>query len=238
MSLTDFSPYHTTFAADRPYEREYEGWITRGMEDYFRELGLEFECMVVSPSVEKKEALDQFCRFKGKYFGLQIKRPQSWRVGAGNGLLWPINKPLGQHKKLADRKDIFYALPTTLNRALRRVVLQHVLFWRPGLEDGERLFVNPSKSRVHYPEGTSTNSNLSEAQQRAAFRLSNKATTSHAYRWGRFVERLLDCRLGATELGDIDQFKAAIATLMEAPPNNEVPIRLTMIVVRIGPLSA
>lgn len=220
MMLTDFAPLATKFGTNEPYEREYEGWILREIEDYFRELGLRFECMIVSTGAEKQTGLDAFMRLGGKYFGLQFKRPYLVKPrNSNNGLRWEITHP--QFSRIEQRPAIFYALPSFVNRDLRRVSLSHVFFWRHNLKDGERLYLTTSQNYLYYFAGADIKKRDLDPSDPL-----KTAKPTYGYRWGRFSEGLLSCTLGAVDDSAVEQFKA---TLDE--------IQGTLVVARLTPIS-
>lgn len=240
-------PFTTTFGKAVPFEREYEGWVMKSIEDYFRELGLEFSYMAVPSSVEKAEGLDEFIKLGGKYFGLQFKRPSltsSPLYRAHKRLEWKISKRSGQHKKIMERSHIFYALPTFLNRDLRGVSLSHVFFWREGLKDGERLFYSPNREKLLYPipsiSRVSKSIFLDESDQRVLHQIREPIKVQSAFRWGRFAEGLLNCSIGMRtddeSLGLFEESLAALHSQSPASDNSENdPESVTTYACRITP---
>ena len=192
--FTKYRPFEYRPPHIETTEREYEGWIIRGMEDYFRELGIELECVAAGRLQEDRTGVDEFCGIPGKYFALQFKRPERRSDRAIN---WSLGK---QISRIRQSNAIFYVLPTFLNRNLRRVALHHAFFWHPDMLDGERIFVTKSVAAyVHSAQNTNgpNQSNLTEWEQRELLgRRSEIFVTAHAYRWGRFAEGLLSCSIG------------------------------------------
>ncbi|AVS80760.1 hypothetical protein C8244_06965 [Paracidovorax avenae] len=119
--------FHLDTTLQLPLEREHEGWAIRGIEDYAEASGLKVQSYAVSPADEIDWPADEALTFRSKFFGLQFKRPY-----LHSGLVrWEIKPASLQFQRICANPEIFYALPTFTNRALRRNALQHCLFWRP-----------------------------------------------------------------------------------------------------------
>lgn len=208
-------PFECQPQPDEPLEREYEGWITRGMEDYFRELGFDLQCVAAGRLRESESGIDEFCSLPGKYFGLQFKRP---RRRSNESVEWDLASY--QTGLIMAQPQMWYALPVVLNRNLRRVSLHHVLFWRPDVKDGERIYSTSSGAvYVHSKaEGNDAfNSNLSPRVQRPLLgEQSRDYDVSHAYRWGRFSEGLLQCSVGAVNPSRLDPALSRAAQIARA----------------------
>ena len=116
-----------------PFEREYEGWLAREIEDYYAVLGHSIHVIVVSPRFEAKWPADLSFDFDGKLIGLQLKRPYMFNKQnkSFSQLYWKFDDPINQLKRVQDNSEIYYCLPTFINREYRRVSLHHCLFWRP-----------------------------------------------------------------------------------------------------------
>jgi len=156
-----------------PLEREYEAWIVRAIQDDLVARGLSAAIIAVSPFDEVDWPADSEIRAYDKLVGLQFKRP---KVSATPSLYchlhWSLHQPRGQYGLVQRFPEIFYCLPTFLDRRLSTVPLHHTLFWRPSSSSGLQVWYdNP---RAHSPH--------------------NKV--SDAPRWGRFFESLVACDVG------------------------------------------
>lgn len=156
-----------------PLEREYEAWIIHGIERYLSDLGMEFAIWAVSPDIEATWPADEKLLVGCKIVGLQFKQA---KLAAGtlgfNRLKWTLHNPTGQFSLVRDTPEIFYCLPTFVNRAVRSHALDHCLFWRPGdATDYNVWYDNPS---AHTPY----------------------KKVRDAMRWGHFMEALLSCTVG------------------------------------------
>ncbi len=163
-----------------PLEREHEAWIVRQIEDYFSDSGRRVKIWAVSPSDEKTWPADEHLAAEGKLVGLQFKRAH---VATGSNpidlsrLKWSFASPPGQFELIQRRPEIFYCLPTFINRQWQRAALQHCLFWRPEPTDPTDLnawYENPGALTPYNALGAAP----------------------LAYRWGRFYELLSGCRIG------------------------------------------
>lgn len=168
MPLDPLAIRHTS-----PLEREYEAWIVAGIEDYFKNLGMKFAIWAVSPSVEAKWPADEKLTFGAKVVGLQFKQAKlASKTPAFNPLKWALHQPAGQFALVQKRDEIFYCLPTFINRDYRTEALHHCLFWRPSEKiDYNAWYDNPA-ARTPY----------------------NKLRSE--MRWGHFVELLFKCPIG------------------------------------------
>jgi hypothetical protein len=119
--------FHLQTPLELPFEREHEGWAIRGIEDYAAAAGLRVRVCAVSPKREKQWPADEALTFRSKFFGLQFKRPE-FKSGQ---LVWEIKPASLQYARICAAPEIFYALPMFTNRDLRRVALDHCVFWRP-----------------------------------------------------------------------------------------------------------
>jgi hypothetical protein len=119
--------FHIDTAFQLPLEREHEGWAIRGIDDYAEASGLNVQSYAVSPYDEIDWPADEALTFRSKFFGLQFKRPYLH----GGLVRWEIKPASHQFQRICANPEIFYALPTFTNRALRRNALDHCLFWRP-----------------------------------------------------------------------------------------------------------
>lgn len=134
------------------------------MEDYFRHLGVEVEVFAVSPQDEQEVGVDEQVVFHGKVVGFQFKRPHP---KGSHDVVWEVGQPDHQFRKIRSDPELFYALPTFLNRDAHRESLYHCLFWRPA-------------SRRRY------------GQVRRRWLRKNERSMS----WDEMAERILRCDIG------------------------------------------
>lgn len=156
-----------------PLEREYEAWIVHGIERYFSDLGIEFAIWAVSPDIEATWPADEKLLVGCKIVGLQFKQA---KLAAGtlgfNRLRWMLHNPAGQFSLVQSTPEIYYCLPTFVDRAVRSHALDHCLFWRPDdVTDYNVWYDNPV---AHTPY----------------------KKVRDAMRWGHFMEALLSCIVG------------------------------------------
>lgn len=156
-----------------PLEREYEAWIVDGIERYFRAIAVPHAIWAVSPAEEASWPDDERLLVANKVIGIQFKRPKlAGAVPNFDRLNWPLNGPPGQFNLIFRRPEIYYCLPTFVNRNLRSEALNHCLFWRPdAIRDTNVWYENPA-ARTPY------------------------CAIKGAARWGLFVEQLLSCKIG------------------------------------------
>lgn len=115
-----------------PLEREYEGWIINQIELDLDSKGINYEIFAVPPDIESNFPADELSSFQGKVVGLQIKRPYlASNINDYSRLHWKFNSPEYQYLDIKRFGEIFYCLPTFINRTYRRKSLNHCLFWRP-----------------------------------------------------------------------------------------------------------
>jgi hypothetical protein len=160
---------------DIPLEREYEMWIITDLERRLRQLALQPEIFAVSPTKERLWPADQCVGFSGKLFGLQFKRPclpDRSDIDIGK-VKWPLAKPYWQRHLLARHSELYYCLPTFLNREARFFAADHAIFWRPDANP-------PSGAWYSNPEAKDWLPDLDKV----------------GHRWGRFLERVLACNAG------------------------------------------
>lgn len=159
-----------------PLEREYEAWIMQQIDDYFAAFGIAVDLFAVSPADEETWPADEVVGYQGKIVGLQFKKPRlapSPPVDFSR-LHWDFAQPPHQLARVISHPEIFYCLPTFMNRRLRGKALTHCLFWRP---------TDASDHRAWYENN------------------SPKVKTQHwkisdAARWGFFVEQFISCKIG------------------------------------------
>jgi hypothetical protein len=119
--------FHLESNLTLPLEREHEAWVIRCIEDYAQAVGLQLRVCSVSPKDEKSWPADEALTFRSKFFGLQFKRAYPLR----DSVRCDIDRKSHQYRLICKAPEIFYALPTFTNRALRRAALDHCVFWRP-----------------------------------------------------------------------------------------------------------
>lgn len=191
-----------------PLEREYEAWIVRQIEAYFKVLGIEIVVFAVSPEDEKTWPADEVVAHKGKLVGLQFKRAHLSSPSATPnnfpGLFWDLSSPTGQLQLVANHTEIFYCLPTFVNREVRPRALHHCLFWRPDDDSHKQAWYCNHDPRVR------TKHNC----------------IADAKRWGRFVELFLECNVGRklAELAFVDYMRQIVTFLRGIDGNTETTI--------------
>jgi len=158
-----------------PLEREYEAWIVQGIERYFADLGMEFAIWAVSPDIEATWPADEKLLFGCKIVGLQFKQTKLAAGALGfSRLKWTLHSPAGQFSLVKSTPEIYYCLPTFVNRAARSHALDHCLFWRPDdANDCNVWYDNPGADTPY-------------------------KKVLDAMRWGRFMEALLSCTVGVS----------------------------------------
>jgi hypothetical protein len=183
-----------------PLEREYEAWIMQQIDDYFGALGIPVDVFAVSPADEETWPTDEVVGYDGKIVGLQFKKPRLAHPPTDfSRLHWDFSSPATQLPRLIAHPEIFYCLPTFMNRRFRREALTHCVFWRP---------TDASDHRAWYENN------------------SPKVKTKHsricdAPRWGFFVEQFVSCKIGRPLKGQ--PFSSYLRSLDidrdERPPN-------------------
>lgn len=167
---------HLHFKYANPLEREHEAWIVAGIERYLKEIGLSYAIWAISPDQEKKWPADEKLKFASKVVGLQFKQAKLANgIIAPDRLNWTLHQPSTQFALVETHKEIFYCLPTFVNRDLREQALHHCIFWRPDLS------IPPNKN-VWYDNPAAHTPYKDEKS---------------AMRWGLFIERILDCHIGS-----------------------------------------
>lgn len=201
-----------TLSISLPLEREFEAWCVAAIERDLRKRRVPFSVWAVSPDDEKSWPADEQTLFAGKLIGLQFKRPH-----LANGPLkydrlnWQLHSPSGQFALLQSIPEIFYCLPTFVNRAMRNRCLHHVLFWRP--------------------EGAS---HRSAWYDNVAARSSFNAVAYEGYRWGHFIELIGDCSVGiplsspAAVIARLREIRSSLRDLAQDPdtPTTELQVFL------------
>ena len=156
----------------KPIEREYEAWIIQEIEKYFQSLGIKFIILAVSPIVESIWPADDYLSYYGLTVGLQFKKVE---LAQGKidftRLFWSLSRPKNQFDLILRTPNIFYCLPTFINRDFRSQALHHCLFWKPEQDTISRYawYDNPNKQLL-----------------KTIFSEIKKAP-----RWGLFVEQIL-----------------------------------------------
>ena len=165
-----------------PLEREYEGWLAREIEDHYATLGHAIHVIVVSPRVEAKWPADLSFDFDGKLVGLQLKRPYLFNKQNKSfpQLYWKFDDPINQLERVQNNSEIYYCLPTFINREYRRVSLHHCLFWRP------QKSMKPKRGWYRNIPLKVNNKNT----------VDNVINLHNRTRWGLFFERIHSCSLG------------------------------------------
>jgi hypothetical protein len=193
-----------------PLEREYESWFVSGLDRYFGAAGRPFRIWAVSPSDEATWPADEHLLAEEKLLGLQFKQaklaPNAGSDPAFDRLSWSFAQPPKQFELIQQRREIFYCLPTFVNRRWKDWALDHSILWRPRPTDPvdhNAWYNNPSASTPY------------------------RALTSHAQslRWGQFYEALLECRLGIFLTGkrSLRGYLAALQSMIrELTPNGEI----------------
>lgn len=165
-----------------PLEREFEGWITWMMLDYFESSKWDAKLWAVSPADEDSWPADEHMFARGKIIGLQFKRPKLADLQQGQAnldfgrLKWNLGADSTQFRLVKRCREIFYCLPTFISRDWRRLSLHHCIFWRPTRRMGPRdvWYDNP--------------------QVRGWSGRIDRLDSS--FRWGAFVERIQQCDFG------------------------------------------
>ncbi|PAV28418.1 hypothetical protein CIL05_17450 [Virgibacillus profundi] len=161
-----------------PLEREFEAWIVKGIREYFKQIDENIEIVAVSPKEEKKYPADASFFHNGKVIGLQFKRPKFKELGGKyiicySRMEWDIDKPEHQYDLIKNNNNIYYALPTFINRAWQENALHHCFFWRPNKKDKHKyVWYNNSNANISLLERTD------------------------AYRWGTFIEQIYSDNIG------------------------------------------
>lgn len=180
-----------------PLEREYEAWIIQGIEDYFHSIGKTVAIWAVSPDEEVNWPADEHLVVGKKLIGLQLKKVEykdnKKRPKDFGRLNWKFHNPLGQYDLVVKFPEIFYCLPTFVNRDLRRQAIHHCLFWRPKTGDKHDLnawYNNASARTPHKSIG-------------------------NAPRWGLFIEKVIGCSVGK-KIETIKDAKAYVNSIRES----------------------
>jgi hypothetical protein len=197
-----------------PLEREFEAWIVEGIEHYGERVGLPLQVWAISPAVEVSWPADEKVVIDGKVIGLQFKQA---RLGAGavdfSRLKWSLSTPAGQYASVQNSPEVYYCLPTFVNRDFRREALQHCLFWRPPqhVTDTQAWYDNPVAATAHR----------------------SLALDPTAMRWGRLMEQVQACTVGRrvssrlevdAYLADVRRTMGHVSHLEETGDTHEEPV--------------
>jgi hypothetical protein len=165
-----------------PLEREFEGWITWKMLDYFEGANQSVQLCTVSQNDEADWPSDELLWYGGKIIGLQFKRPDlapllnNQQFSQYNRLRWLLGADPDQFNLIKRCPEIFYCLPTFVNRNWRKDSLEHCIFWRPTRQ------MKPTV--VWYENGQVLTWNGRIDRHRNTFR------------WGGLIERIQNCEFG------------------------------------------
>lgn len=191
----------------KPIEREFEAWIINCIERYFKKINKQVRIYAVSPNLESRFPADEVLNFDFKIIGLQFKKATVSKLKKGQAqtnytnIHWVLNNPPGQFSMVQSMTEIFYCLPTFINRNYKNVALDHCLFWRPitGMTAGPYWYKNPN-----------------------AHRQSNHCIEISSLRWGQFIERLYECKIGNIHKAQSITYKLFMETILndEANINN------------------
>jgi hypothetical protein len=163
-----------------PIEREYEAWIVREIEDYFRSIGRPAIVWAVSPLDEATWPADVHLLAEGKVIGLQFKKLTLERSSPGQDpdysrVKWILNDPTPQFGLVQQHSEIFYCFPTFVHRDWSRAALHHCIFWRPDHRVNHNVWYDNPRARTPY---------------------NRVAVDGTSYRWGHFVEQIFSCSIG------------------------------------------
>lgn len=183
----------------KPIEREYESWIVQEIEKYFNSLGIKCVLLAVSPKVEKQWPADIQLFHPGIAVGLQFKRAMTdgSKVPPDlNDLYWSLGTPKGQFYNILVRKEIYYCLPTFINRSFNHQSLHHSLFWRPDTDIIiQHIFQNRfAKKNLLYLRAKYG----SKSSDRTQF-----TNIKETHRWGYFAEMIPEIGIKVNKLDDI-----------------------------------
>lgn len=181
----------------KPLEREFEAWIIDGIERYGRDVDLAPQVWAVSPNFEVVWPADEVLVISGKVLGLQFKQAKM-APGAVDlsRLKWSLAAPPQQYAKVQNSPEVYYCLPTFINRNFKREALQHCIFWRPpaGVADTQAWYDNPNAQTAH----------------------NSLANDPSAMRWGRLIEQVQSCVVGrrVNSREEVDAYLAEVAESM------------------------
>lgn len=196
-----------------PLEREYEAWIIHQIERYFRRLHIPADVFAVSPTDEETWPGDEVVGVNDKIVGLQFKKPQLASHNAPNDftrLYWNLSRPPQQLQRMVTHAEIFFCLPTFMNRDVRNEALNHCLFWRPPDATYHQAWYDNANPQV-------------KTQHRKI---------CDAPRWGLFVEQFIRCQVG--QKLDGMRFSSYMRSLQLMPPDSEKETTIQILLLRAG----
>ena len=178
-----------------PLEREYEAWIVAGIETYLKNVGLKYAIWGIGSQDEHVWPADEALITGSKIVGLQFKRAKLSVTKGGvskSSLHWLLNSPAHQFGLVKSNPEVYYCLPTFINRDLRTEALHHCLFWRP--DESE-----PDNPNLWYHNDDADEENPYKK-------------IDETMRWGLFLERLMYCDVGLElrQSSDIDALNAKL----------------------------
>ncbi len=216
-----------------PLEREYEGWIIRGILDDLAERGISATAKALGWENEKKTGADDSLKYgdgtsgKWKVIGLQFKRPEMREVGAAASRLhWKID--LDQLKVIRDWNPPNEEVPEC-DQDDRDDEYSR----RPGDQPAVVMYALPTfidrgafRAALHHCLFWLPVDEWGKGQKSAtanyALPANPNASTDgvpgfpevrkDAWRWGEVVERLLSCGIGRTFVAH-DDLRNWIATV-------------------------
>jgi hypothetical protein len=197
-----------------PQEREFEGWITNAIDQYFLLTKRRAHLFALSQQWEKVWPTDTAMYVDGKVIGLQFKRPSVSGAAPWGpcDLHWKFSRPAGQLALLMKFPEIYYCLPTFRNRRYRHGAIQHCVFWRP--DEG----LNETKKAWYY------HSDHCRDDERAGL--------ADAMRWGRFIERIFICEIGVTKTAsELEEFLEEIRSRYRDLLRRRTRFRLHLLVI-------
>lgn len=195
-----------------PLEREFEAWIVEAIEMSLTTLGINHALFAVSPTIESTWPADEAVGFFGKFIGLQIKRPSTEQLKPNDfsRLRWYLSQPSGQSLLVQKFLEIYYCLPTFVNRRGKARALDHALFWRPPNPPPFSVWYDNSHGRVQVGHAG-----------------------RDAMRWGELLETVLRCQAGAPVLqglglsAHLRRYAQAIGEVPrrpDVPPSDDIPV--------------
>jgi hypothetical protein len=185
----------------KPLEREFEAWIVEGIERYGQDVGLPQQVWAVSPNFEVVWPADEALVISGKVLGLQFKQA---KLAPGavdfSRLKWSLGTPPQQYANVQNSPEVYYCLPTFINRKFKREALQHCIFWRPpaGVADTQAWCDNPKAPTAH----------------------NSLANDPSAMRWGRLIEQVQACVVGR-RVNSQEEVDAYLAEVADSARRNE-----------------
>jgi hypothetical protein len=182
----------------KPLEREFESWIIEAIERYGKNIGRPPQVWAVSPSFEVVWPADEVVVIDGKVLGLQFKQA---KMAPGledfSRLKWSLASPPQQYLNVQNSPEVYYCLPTFINRIFKREALHHCLFWRPpaAVADTQVWYDNPVATTAH----------------------NSLASDPTAMRWGRLLEQIQACIVGrrVQSSDEVATYLAEIAKSMQ-----------------------